>query len=112
MGEEAGCWCFVLLQIFRRLQIEEGLEPWKETTEQTAIRQRPAREKTRTIGWSPNWLVAKPGEDTGLCFVDPKFDVDLCMVDDMRAFTSAWTGHSYFGSRSPRCPSHFPATIY
>ncbi len=58
------------------------------------------------------WLVAKPGEDTGLCFVDPKFDVDLCMVDDMRAFTSAWTGHSYFGSRSPRCPSHFPATIY
>ncbi len=44
------------------------------------------------------WLVAKPGEETDLCFSDPKFDVDLYIVADLRAFTSAWMGHSSFES--------------
>lgn len=44
------------------------------------------------------WLVAKPGEETDLCYADPKFDVDLFVVADLRAFTSAWMGHSSFQS--------------
>ncbi len=42
------------------------------------------------------WLVAKPGEDTDLCFTDPKFDVDLYVVCELRALTSAFMGHSSF----------------
>ena len=42
------------------------------------------------------WLVAKPGEDTDLCYTDPKFDVDLYVVCDLRALTSAWMGHTSF----------------
>jgi len=42
------------------------------------------------------WLVAKPGEETDLCYTDPKFDVDLYIVCDLRALTSAWMGHSTF----------------
>lgn len=42
------------------------------------------------------WLVAKPGEETDLCFTDPKFDVDLYVVCDLRALTSAFMGHSSF----------------
>lgn len=42
------------------------------------------------------WLVAKPGEETDLCYTDPKFDVDLFVVCDLRALTSAWMGHSTF----------------
>ncbi len=42
------------------------------------------------------WLVAKPGEETDLCYTDPKFDVDLYVVCDLRALTSAWMGHSSF----------------
>lgn len=42
------------------------------------------------------WLVAKPGEETDLCFTDPKFDVDLFVVAELRALTSAWMGHSTF----------------
>lgn len=50
---------------------------------------------------SPNetanyWLVAKPGEETDLCYTDPKFDVDLYIVCNLRALTSAWMGHSTF----------------
>ena len=44
------------------------------------------------------WLVAKPGEATDLCYADPKFDVDLYVVCDLRALTSAWMGHSTFAS--------------
>jgi DNA-binding HxlR family transcriptional regulator len=44
------------------------------------------------------WLVAKPGEETDLCFTDPKFDVDLYVVSDLRALTSAFMGHSTFRS--------------
>lgn len=42
------------------------------------------------------WLVAKPGEETDLCFTDPKFDVDLFVVSELRALTSAFMGHSSF----------------
>ncbi|SDJ37914.1 hypothetical protein SAMN05421850_11813, partial [Lutimaribacter saemankumensis] len=42
------------------------------------------------------WLVAKPGEETDLCYTDPKFDVDLFVVCELRALTSAWMGHSTF----------------
>ena len=44
------------------------------------------------------WLVAKPGEETDLCYTDPKFDVDLYVVCELRALTSAWMGHSSFES--------------
>ena len=42
------------------------------------------------------WLVAKPGEATDLCFTDPKFDVDLFIVAELRSFTAAWMGHTSF----------------
>ena len=44
------------------------------------------------------WLVAKQGEEIDLCYTDPKFDVDLYVVADLRALTSAWMGHSSFES--------------
>ena len=47
-------------------------------------------------GEAQYWLVSKPGEETDLCFTDPKFDVDLYIDADLRAFTSAWMGHSSF----------------
>ena len=48
------------------------------------------------------WLVAKPGEETDLCFTDPKFDVDLFVVCDLRALTSAFMGHSTFKGEMDR----------
>lgn len=42
------------------------------------------------------WLVATPGEEIDLCFTDPRFDVDLFVVCELRALTSAWMGHSTF----------------
>lgn len=42
------------------------------------------------------WLVSKPGEETDLCYTDPKFEVDLYVVSELRALTSAWMGHSSF----------------
>ncbi len=42
------------------------------------------------------WLVAKPGEETDLCYTDPKYDIDLFVVCELRALTSAWMGHSAF----------------
>ena len=35
------------------------------------------------------WLVAKPGEEPDLCYTDPKFEVDLFVVCELRALTSA-----------------------
>jgi hypothetical protein len=40
--------CAEPLRVFRRLQIEEGLEPWKETTERTAIH---LRHEQGPCGW-------------------------------------------------------------
>lgn len=42
------------------------------------------------------WLVAKPGEEIDLCYMDPKFEVDLYVVCELRTLTSAWMGHSAF----------------
>jgi DNA-binding HxlR family transcriptional regulator len=42
------------------------------------------------------WIVAKPGEETDLCYTDPKFEVDLYIVCELRALASAWMGHSTF----------------
>ena len=42
------------------------------------------------------WLVAKPGEEIDLCYADPKHDVDLFVISELRALTSAWMGHSSF----------------
>lgn len=42
------------------------------------------------------WLLSKPGEETDLCFTDPKHEVDLFVVCDLRALTAAWMGHSTF----------------
>lgn len=42
------------------------------------------------------WIVAKPGEETDLCYTDPKHDVDLYVVSGLRDLTSAWMGHSTF----------------
>ena len=47
-------------------------------------------------GKSNYWIVSKPGEEADLCYVDPKFDVDLFIVGDLRALTAAWMGHSSF----------------
>lgn len=47
-------------------------------------------------GTANYWLVAKPGEETDLCYTDPRFDVDLYVVCELRALTSAWMGHSTF----------------
>ena len=42
------------------------------------------------------WLLSRPGEETDLCFTDPKHEVDLFVVCELRALTSAWMGHSTF----------------
>lgn len=42
------------------------------------------------------WLVVKPGVETDLCYMDPGFDVDLFVVSELRALTSAWMGHTSF----------------
>ena len=42
------------------------------------------------------WLVAKPGAEVDLCYTDPKLDVDLFVVCDLKALTSAWMGHTRF----------------
>lgn len=54
-----------------------------------------------TLNDSPNeqanyWLVIKPGIETDLCYVDPGHNVDLFIISELRAMTSAWMGHSSF----------------
>lgn len=40
------------------------------------------------------WLITKPGMETDLCLMDPRFDVDLFVTADLKAMTSAWIGLS------------------
>ncbi|MGI3184861.1 winged helix-turn-helix transcriptional regulator [Nioella aestuarii] len=47
-------------------------------------------------GTTNYWLVSKPGEETDLCYTDPKFTVDLYIVCELRTLTAAWMGHSTF----------------
>ena len=42
------------------------------------------------------WLIVKPGVETDLCYANPSFDVDLFVVCQLRALTSAWMGHTSF----------------
>ncbi|WP_370400782.1 winged helix-turn-helix transcriptional regulator [Sulfitobacter sp. JB4-11] len=44
------------------------------------------------------WLVIKPGVETDLCYLDPGHNVDLFIISELRAMTSAWMGHSSFES--------------
>jgi DNA-binding HxlR family transcriptional regulator len=48
------------------------------------------------------WLIIRPDGETDLCMVDPRFDVDLYVSADLRAFTSAWMGHSSFADEIGR----------
>jgi len=42
------------------------------------------------------WLVIKPGVEADLCYMDPGFNVDLFVISELRALTSAWMGHTSF----------------
>jgi DNA-binding HxlR family transcriptional regulator len=42
------------------------------------------------------WLLMRPGADTDLCMIDPKAEVDLYIVADLKALTAAWIGHTTF----------------
>lgn len=42
------------------------------------------------------WIVIKPGIETDLCYVNPGLNVDLFVVSQLRALTSAWMGHTSF----------------
>lgn len=42
------------------------------------------------------WLVVKPGMETDLCLKNPAADIDLFVVAQLRALTSAWMGHTSF----------------
>ncbi|WP_109468168.1 winged helix-turn-helix transcriptional regulator [Albibacillus kandeliae] len=42
------------------------------------------------------WLIVKPGIETDLCYIDPGHNVDLFVVSELRALTSAWMGHTSF----------------
>jgi len=48
------------------------------------------------------WLVIKPGIETDLCYVDPGHNVDLFIICELRAITSAWMGHSSFEAEISR----------
>ena len=40
--------------------------------------------------------MSKPGEETDLCYIDPKFEVDMYVLCDLAVLTSAWMGYSTF----------------
>jgi len=42
------------------------------------------------------WLIVKPGVETDLCYAHPNFDIDLFVVCQLRALTSAWMGYTSF----------------
>jgi DNA-binding HxlR family transcriptional regulator len=44
----------------------------------------------------PAWLLIRANGDTDLCLIDPKDEVDLFILADLKALTSAWMGHSSF----------------
>lgn len=47
-------------------------------------------------GQANYWLVVRPGIETDLCFQDPGHNVELFIISELRALTSAWMGHSSF----------------
>jgi len=44
------------------------------------------------------WAISRPGAPVDVCFIDPKFDVDLFVVSDLRAMASAFFGHTELSS--------------
>lgn len=42
------------------------------------------------------WLIIAPGQAVDLCSLDPGHDIDLLVIADLRAMTSAWMGLSDF----------------
>jgi DNA-binding HxlR family transcriptional regulator len=44
------------------------------------------------------WLLIRPGQVPDLCRTNPGFNVDLFVVSELRALTSAWMGHTSFAS--------------
>jgi DNA-binding HxlR family transcriptional regulator len=52
--------------------------------------------KERAKPESHYWLLIRPGMAPDLCRTNPGFDVDLFIVSDLRALTSAWMGHTTF----------------
>jgi DNA-binding HxlR family transcriptional regulator len=44
------------------------------------------------------WLLIRPGMEPDLCRMNPGFNVDLFIVCELRALTSAWMGHTSFQS--------------
>ncbi len=44
------------------------------------------------------WLLIRPNAETDLCVVDPKQNVDLFILSDLRALARAWVGHSSFSA--------------
>jgi DNA-binding HxlR family transcriptional regulator len=44
------------------------------------------------------WLMSRPGLPVDLCLIDPGHDVDLFVIADLKAMTSAWMGHSSLGA--------------
>jgi DNA-binding HxlR family transcriptional regulator len=48
------------------------------------------------------WLISKPGTPVDLCSIDPGHDVDLFVVAELKAMTSAWMGLSSLQSEISR----------
>jgi hypothetical protein len=70
-----------------RSEINPNPMPARRTTIQVIFTDQPKARKN----W---WLIAKPGEGTDLCSVDPGFDVDLYLSTTLRTLTEVWMGYT------------------
>ena len=48
--------------------------------------------KDRPISERNYWLIVEPKKDVDLCLVDPGFDVDLYVTTDLQSMTEIWLG--------------------
>ncbi|MCQ2004952.1 winged helix-turn-helix transcriptional regulator [Rhizobium sp. NRK18] len=48
------------------------------------------------------WLISRPGGVPDLCVIDPGHDVDLFILADLKALTSAWMGHASLAAEIAR----------
>lgn len=93
LDPEPGLECLdakVLLWNIRR-KIDVSALPRKRSVVQFILRERDKPDFTA-------WLIIRPNAETDLCLIDPKDDVDLYVVAELRALTSAWLGHSVFAA--------------
>ncbi|WP_306117604.1 MULTISPECIES: helix-turn-helix domain-containing protein [unclassified Roseitalea] len=44
------------------------------------------------------WLIIRPNADVDLCMVDPRHDVDLFILAQLKALAAAWMGYSHFAT--------------